>query len=346
MNRIINRKIIFCFGLIAVASLGGCATPDYLSVDQVSEESLARISFPAPTESIDLIRARYIAGAVGLYGVNSIQAYSGSQRTSDAQATLTQLIDIMNIQDAQLVTLVNPPSKYDPQADFNFNVTYRRLATLKLVAAAVNPTVRYYKAHILNFIIDRSAIGAADTAFEALKNLAEVKAYKEAILSDGRVFALSQASQGKSADTTSDATKAKLTDYCNNHVNADLISEYKPEESSATIEWWRYLAPDVGQKLCTKTKPPQVGTDPSLTKTETKERDYALAISDKELDPSKVFAISGDVSKITSDNITTSSSVWNSASQLMYQACKGLRQLAGLSTKTDPPGDTDCSTSK
>lgn len=169
-------------GVAALTTMVSACTTDYLALDKVTDEEIEKISFPAPTPEIDSIRARYIVAGIALYGVHSVEKYSGEHRTDDALMIVNRLKETIRLQDK-----FNPSP---PKGNTNFHRINRRIETLRLVDAAIKPTRRYYKDKFFDIIVSRDPVSAAKTAFEALKGLAEIDLYKQALLIDARLHVI------------------------------------------------------------------------------------------------------------------------------------------------------------
>jgi len=319
----------------AALLLSGCSSTNYFTIKDISEEAVADLSFAAPTPDMDDLRARYIVAGIALYGVHSVNEYSGEYRTADASRILNRTVELLSLQDEFRTASTN---RY-------FRQTVRRIETLTLVDAAVQPTKRYYREKLLGLFAGGpgAAVAAAETAFDALKGLATVEVYRQAMLADARLHAIEIAARtyGSSvlaarppsaADTTAIPASAVVPPAAaisrtleaeigairggtscsvrSGAVTAGLTDQLKADAEGPFL-WWDYLGRDAVRLICENKPMPAA------------QRVYL----------SRAYAASQTRGGNSADQFAKDLQRPN---ELVLMACEELTRLAGLREAQDP----------
>ncbi len=164
------------FRLAAAAGIGvllsACGATPYMVLEEVTEEALSEIAFPAPTHDLSLLRSRYIAASVALYGGWAVKEHSGERLQSDAAGIYAHFKDTMN----RLDTRWADRGKGEDHFEYALYVD----EVFELADAAARPARRRYREAILGFITG-DHVGGAKTAFSAIKNILKIERYRGAI---------------------------------------------------------------------------------------------------------------------------------------------------------------------
>jgi len=311
-------------GLAALA-LSGCTSTSFFTLDDVTEEAVERISFPVRDEEMDFLRARYIVAGVALYGVHAVDQYSGEYRAADASRILNRTVEIVRLQEEFR------DSYFKSANNANFRRVVRRVETLTLVDAAIQPTRRYYRERVLAFLTSPnavSAVAAARTAFQALRNLAEVEVYRGAMLADARSHAIDIVLTGNTPRASSASKTALETTMASGSVDCKPYRQTSAPAADATvgpklsaqldenfglIRWWDFLDDSLRRAVC---------ADKGLTRPEVGYIRKALTVPD-------LPRVPGRGSRLPAPD-------WNKPNELIHWACEELTRQASLKDKDNP----------
>lgn len=223
--------------IVGVAALlGGCSTTPYMTLAGATDEAITKLAFPAPTPKMRLLRSKYIAATVGLYGAWAVKEHSKQNIVSDSDTILRRLDEVEEILAANW-------SAGGAQTRFEFRVYVAD--ALRLVKAATAPARRRYKEAILSSITSSNPIGAAKTALTALKNLLEIETYKGAIVADARGEAIAIFKTATLTGTRGTRQEFEAR-YCKNPKGDEPGWWSNP----GNPEWWDPLPKFLKNEMC------------------------------------------------------------------------------------------------
>ena len=242
-------------GLLLVLALAssGCAQSVFLTIEDFTEEQLGEVTFPAPNTDLVVMRSAYIAGAIGLYAAHAVESYSANSATGDAERMVNRLDFIVEQLNAQRQQL-NQSARV---------LHFDRLAyvydAFGLIEAASEPTRRYYRERAVGLIASRDPVAIARTAFQALRALTRVTAFRDALLVDGREHVIEIVARDSGGPVTAgeaSALIARLPKNCGagfefatapTRLTGAAASDPVPLGDAA---WWHFLPLLTREKLC------------------------------------------------------------------------------------------------
>lgn len=299
----------------AALMLGACSTVPLMEAGDVSEQVLGGLIFPAPGDKFVILRSTYIAGGLGSYGVRGVNKFSGpSERTSDAAAILTQLDKARRklkdfkekIRNGSMLGEVERQRYIDSAVD--------------LVRIATAPTRREYRRRILGLAAGFDAVGAADTARDALIGITKVGRYREAMVLDAREHVVQILGRDGKAITVDKNQQwidfAQTCQATSDGIVRDEISGASVPRPTfiskvASSGWWDPLPTYLRVRLC----------DPKYAFKDDREDERAVILA----------AIEERL-----DKITLQQEDWSKAEALIDASCGELTRLAGLEEAQNP----------
>lgn len=246
-----KQSIIFSLFVVLLIT-GGCSTVNFYSLEELSERKIEEISFPVHSADMTVVRSKFVAYAVALYGITRVEKYSGDHTKNDATVIYGRLLSHAGL-------LKKIKTKYAGQSGLPGTVRVETISSgLRLVGAAVRPTKRYYENQILGILTTpgpAKAVGAAKTAFNALRAVAKVEVYRQAMLSDANQAYHQVVLDAGSATASNGKTPSALFDQFKNTCASNsrkppLTLKYQVSQFAKPTPWNSYVSPMVKKLIC------------------------------------------------------------------------------------------------
>ncbi len=234
--------------------LGACSTSNFYTLEDATEENLAKLTYPVPSEGLRVLRSSYIAGAVARYGVYAVRKYSGEHAEGDATEILGRLDTVAEELKQQMAEVTKSGFESKPLEGHQRYLEYVT-KVLRLVGAAIEPTKRYYREHFFESLVAGNFVAAAETAFEGFRGIVKVAIWRRAITEDARGRTIDIMGRGRAAG--SKTQQALLTEFQATCLASDeeagtWMSQVKAMKSG--LPWWALLPGDVRLRMCEDAK--------------------------------------------------------------------------------------------